>query len=128
MLPSNSENLAFQGHSQNIHLRMLIKMYEYFRNKCSQKKVRDVSRSKLLKGQKCIQKRKQWNKKMSKQKKKCFYSFIWVIDHTNVHFFFLISLWAWSYSLNDIKNLHCFGLFDNMKFLKIIHKEGCFMM
>ena len=41
----------------------------------------------------------------------CFHSFKYIIDHANVRFFFLNSLWACSHSLNDISSLHCFVWF-----------------
>ena len=54
---------------------------------------------KFLRRQKCREKRKKWNKKTSK----CFRS--------SVRFFFLISLWTWSHSLNEVSSLHGFMRF-----------------
>ena len=42
---------------------------------------------------------------------KCFHSFKYVIDHTNICFIFLISLQTCSHLLNEVNSLHCFVRF-----------------
>ena len=61
--------------------------------------------------------------------RKCFHSFKHVIiDHANVRFFFLISLWTCSHSLNEINSLHYFMCFLLYYLLHLNHADGCFVM
>ena len=67
--------------------------------------------SKFFRRQKCRQKRKtktkgRWSEGRN-YPRKCFHSSNYVIDHANVHFFFLISLLTRSHLLNDVLSLHC---------------------
>ena len=54
---------------------------------------------------------------------KCFHSLKYTIDHTNVHFFFLISLQTCSHSLNYVNSFHCFIQFLLYYLLHLISSD-----
>ena len=57
---------------------------------------------------------------------KSFHSSKNVIEHINVCFFFLISLWTCSHSLNKVNSLHCFMWFLLYYFLHLFD-SNCFV-
>ena len=86
--------------------------------------------SKLLRRQKCRQRRKTIRlKDVEAERKNClgkgFHSFKYVIHHANIRFFSLISLQTCSHSLNHVNGLHCFMWFLFYYFLHLFSSD-CF--
>ena len=70
--------------------------------------------SRRLRRQKCRREREEKNKEKNRRRserrnyiEKCSHSFKYIIDHPNVRFFFLNSLWACTHSLNDLNSSQC---------------------